>query len=53
VRLVRAPVPGSRGAVANEYEIVRLMPADARGEISYRIRSGASELSVREHEIKA
>lgn len=53
VRLIRAPVSDSRVAGTGEYEIVRLMPADATGEISYRIRSGATERAVREFEIKA
>ena len=53
VRLVRAPLAGKRGTVPNEYEVIRLMPADTSGEISYRVRSGLSELAVREHEIKA
>ena len=51
VRLLRAPI-ATKGMVApSEYEIVRLMPADANGEISYRIKAGAAELAVREHEI--
>ncbi|MCE4222297.1 hypothetical protein HCU64_00905 [Methylobacterium sp. C25] len=33
-------------------EIVRLMPADASGEVSYRIRSGVAERAVREDEIE-
>lgn len=53
VQLLRAPHPGKNGPVSNEFEIVRLMPADGNGEISYRVKSGAIELAVREHEIKA
>ncbi|WP_460451586.1 hypothetical protein [Alsobacter sp. SYSU BS001988] len=53
VRLVRPPALGKHGSVPNEYEIVRLLPADTSGEISYRVRSGLSELVVREYEIKA
>lgn len=53
VRLVRTPFSGKRGNVPNLYEVIRLMPADTSGEISYRIRSGVSELCVREHEIKS
>lgn len=54
VQLVRAPVPTARGMVApSEYEIIRVMPADANGELSYRVRAGQSELSVRAYEIKA
>lgn len=52
VRLVRE-VPGDRNATGpRDYEIVRVMPADATGEISYRIRSGTTERAVREHEIR-
>ena len=51
VRLVRNPFPTKNGILHEEFEIVRLMPADAQGEVSYRIRSGNAELAVREHEI--
>ena len=34
-------------------EIVRLMPADQTGEVSYRIRSGSAERMVQENEIVA
>lgn len=34
-------------------EVVRLMPADQTGEVSYRIRSGFAERAVREDEIEA
>ena len=34
-------------------EIVRLMPADQSGEVSYRIRAGFAERAVREDEIEA
>lgn len=53
VRLVRAPLPTKSGIAPSEYEVVRLMPADASGAISYRVRAGSAELAVREHEIKA
>ncbi|PSC03087.1 hypothetical protein SLNSH_20920 [Alsobacter soli] len=53
VRLVRTPSLDKRGSTPTEYEIIRLMPADPNGEVSYRIKSGLTELSVREHEIKA
>lgn len=53
VRLVRAPASDSRTVGTGEYEIVRLLPADQSGEISYRIRSGSTERAVREFEIKA
>ncbi len=33
-------------------EIVRLMPEDQTGEVSYRIRSGEAERAVREDEIE-
>ena len=51
VRLVRAPRPGGV-AEDRDYEIVRVMPADASGEVTYRIRSGTTERAVREFEIR-
>jgi hypothetical protein len=39
-------------SAANIYEVVRLMPADQTGEVSYRIKSGATERAVRESEIR-
>lgn len=36
---------------AGAYEVVRLMPADQTGELSYRIKSGTIERAVRESEI--
>jgi hypothetical protein len=53
VRFVRPPMSDSRVTGGREYEIIRLMPADATGEITYRIRSGTTERAVREFEIKA
>jgi hypothetical protein len=53
VRLGRAPVSDSRGSGSGIYEVVRLLPADKTGELSYRIRSGATERAVRESEIRA
>jgi hypothetical protein len=53
VRLVRAPISDSRASGSGIYEVTRLMPADETGEVSYRIRSGATERAVREHEIRA
>jgi hypothetical protein len=53
VHLVHAPIPDKRVASCEDYEVVRLMPADATGEVSYRIRSGTAERAVREFEIKA
>ncbi len=52
VRLVRAPMSESR-ASSGVYEIVRLMPADETGEVSYRVRSSTTERAVRESEIRA
>jgi len=52
VRLSRAPVPDGRFGGADTYEIVRLMPPDQTGEASYRVKSGAAELAVRESEIR-
>lgn len=52
VRLVRSPI-GTRGGSAPEtYRVVRIMPADTNGEVSYRIKSDVTELAVRAHEIK-
>ena len=53
VRLARSRFPGRSGLVDHEFEVVRLMPADENGEVSYRVKSGNSELAVREHEISA
>lgn len=52
VHLVRAPIADNRAAGGGSYEIVRLMPADETGEVSYRIKSGMTERAVRESEIK-
>jgi len=55
-QLVRLKRPGFSDAQANSasvYEVVRLMPADQTGEVSYRIKSGAAERAVRESEIAA
>jgi DNA polymerase III delta prime subunit len=53
VRLVRAPISDSRASGSGIYEVTRLMPADETGEVSYRIKSGATERAVRESEIRA
>ena len=53
VRLARSRFPGRSGFVDHEFEVVRLMPADENGEVSYRVKSANSELAVREHEISA
>lgn len=54
-QMVRLKQPGFLDASTNSagvYEIIRLMPADQTGEVSYRIRSGAIEKAVREGEIR-
>jgi hypothetical protein len=53
VRLIRAPISDSRANGSGIYEVTRLMPADGTSEVSYRIRSGATERAVRESEIRA
>ena len=53
VRLVRAPISDSRASGIGTYEVIRLMPADETGEVSYRIKSGMTERAVRESEIRA
>ena len=53
VSLLRPPFLSTHGSTSLKYEIVRLLPADTNGEISYRIKSGTAELAVREHEIEA
>ncbi|HZW46606.1 MAG TPA: hypothetical protein VFF61_03700 [Microvirga sp.] len=52
VRLKQSGLADSRIGFAGVYEIVRLMPADQTGELSYRIRSGSMERAVRESEIR-
>jgi len=42
----------ARAGSASVYEVVRLMPADQTGELSYRIKSGMVERAVRESEIR-
>jgi hypothetical protein len=53
VRLVRAPISDSRANGSGIYEVVRLMPADETGEVSYRVKSDMTERAVRESEIRA
>jgi hypothetical protein len=53
VRLMRAPISDSRTSGSGIYEVVRLMPADETGEVSYRIKSGMTERAVRDYEIRA
>src|ERR687898_432031 len=43
VRLVRAPMSDSRASGSGVYEVVRLMPADETGEVSYRVRSAITK----------
>lgn len=54
-QMVRLNSPGfsdARAGGASIYEVVRLMPADQTGEVSYRIKSGSTERAVRESEIR-
>lgn len=53
VRLAEARYADARTSAAGVYEVVRLMPADQTGEVSYRIRSGTTERAVRESEIRS
>ena len=54
VRLVRPGFSDNRAGSSDVYEVIRLMPADQTGEVSYRIKSsGAGERAVRESEITA
>ncbi|HEU6442561.1 MAG TPA: hypothetical protein VFF38_09390 [Microvirga sp.] len=52
VRLKQPGLADARMGSAGVYEIIRLMPADQTGELSYRIRSGSVERAVRESEIR-
>lgn len=54
-QMVRLKQPGfadARISSASIYEVVRQMPADQTGELSYRIKSGTVERAVRESEIR-
>ncbi|HZH10019.1 MAG TPA: hypothetical protein VEZ24_06610 [Microvirga sp.] len=53
VRLKQAAFSDARTSSASVYEVVRLMPADQTGELSYRIKSGTVERAVRESEIRS
>ncbi len=53
VRLVQPGFSDTRSNAGNVYEVVRLMPADQTGEVSYRIKSGVTEKAVREGEIRS
>jgi len=47
------PAIADRTSTTSIYEVVRLMPADQSGELSYRIKSGSIERAVRESEIRS
>ena len=52
-QMVRLNQPGfsdARASSGGVYEVVRLMPADQNGELSYCIKSGMTERAVRESE---
>ena len=53
VRLTQPGFSDTRAGSGNVYEVVRLMPADQTGEVSYRIKSGMTERAVREGEIRS
>ena len=57
VQLARPGFSDSRSTAGGLYEIIRLMPADQTGEVSYRIKQsgpgGGGERAVRESEITA
>jgi hypothetical protein len=53
VRLTHQGFSDARTTGSSIYEVVRLMPADQTGELSYRIKSGAVERAVRESEIRS
>jgi hypothetical protein len=52
VRMNHPSTADARTVAGGVYEVVRLMPADQTGEVSYRIRSGTIERAVRESEIR-
>jgi hypothetical protein len=53
VRLKQTAYSDARTSPGSVYEVVRLMPADQTGEVSYRIKSGMTEKAVREGEIRS
>lgn len=53
VRMTNQGYSDSRATGSSVYEVVRLMPADQTGELSYRIKSGTVERAVRESEIRS
>jgi hypothetical protein len=52
VRLKQPGISANPTNSASVYEVIRLMPADQTGELSYRIKSGMTERAVRESEIR-
>jgi len=50
--MVKLNHPDPRTSASSIYEVVRQMPADQTGELSYRIKSGTVERAVRESEIR-
>ncbi|WP_047192509.1 hypothetical protein [Microvirga vignae] len=52
VRLKQSGFSNAQTSATTIYEVVRLMPADPSGEVSYRIKSGPFERAVRESEIR-
>ena len=48
---VRLSTPPRQGGGSDIYEVVRLIPADQTGEVSYRIKGSTAERAVRESEI--
>ena len=55
-QMVRLRQPGFSDTKTNAggvNEVVRLMPADQTGELSYRVKSGTIERAVRESEIRS
>lgn len=56
VRFARPSFSGRASSAGGMYEVIRLMPADETGEVSYRIKeagTGWGERAVRESEITA
>ncbi|MCJ2051903.1 hypothetical protein [Methylobacterium sp. J-070] len=48
----RLGLPGDKGD-GEVFEVLRLMPADQTGELSYRIRTQGGERAIRESELVA
>jgi len=51
VRMVRTGYSDNRAHAGEVFEIIRLLPEDQTGQVSYRIRAGLAERAVRENEI--